>query len=69
MDDLIRSATAVQPVDRYESVRDFLSCLEVVEGEITAPDEKDLPDLLEATRGAVVGDWQVVAPRHPQGQP
>jgi serine/threonine protein kinase len=60
MDDLIRSATAVQPVDRYESIRDFLTCLEVVEDEVTAPDDKDLPDLLEATRGAVVGDWQIV---------
>ncbi|GAA4240570.1 BREX system serine/threonine kinase PglW [Actinomadura meridiana] len=60
MDGLVRGATAVQPVDRHETVREFLDWLEQVEEEITAPDESDEPDLLEAVTGTVVQGWKVV---------
>jgi serine/threonine protein kinase len=59
MDELVRSATFVQPVDRLESVRDFLVLLEAVEEELTAPDAEEIPDLLEATRGTVVNGWRI----------
>ncbi|MFG1999078.1 BREX system serine/threonine kinase PglW [Spirillospora sp. NPDC048911] len=59
MDHLVQGATAVQPSDRHESVRAFLDWLEQVEEEITAPDEEEIPDLLEATRGAIVQGWRV----------
>ncbi|MFI0483118.1 BREX system serine/threonine kinase PglW [Actinomadura sp. 9N215] len=60
MDGLVGGATAVQPVDRHETVREFLDWLEQVEEEITAPDESDEPDLLEAVKGTVVQGWEVV---------
>jgi serine/threonine protein kinase len=60
MDQLVRGATTVQPVDRYEAVRTFLDWLEWVEEEVTAPDEEDVPDLLEATKGTVVQGWRVI---------
>jgi serine/threonine protein kinase len=59
MDDLVRFSTAVQPVDRLESVHDFLDLLEKVEDELTAPDTGEVPDLLEATRGTVVNGWRI----------
>ncbi|WP_158566737.1 BREX system serine/threonine kinase PglW [Actinomadura craniellae] len=59
MDELVRRATALQPADRYESVRSFLDQLEAVEDELTAPDRADEPDLLEATRGATVAGWRI----------
>jgi serine/threonine protein kinase len=59
MDDLVRDATAGQPVDRFESVREFLSYLDLVEEELTRPDQADIPDLLTVTKGMSVGDWQV----------
>ncbi len=60
MDELVRRATAVMPVDRHETVRDFLDDLEEVEEEITAPDESDVPDLLDAVKGSMVQGWRVV---------
>jgi len=59
MDDLVRGATAAQPVDRFESVRDFLGYLDLVEEEITRPDQKEIPDLLTAARGMVIDGWKV----------
>ena len=59
MDDLVRGATRLQPADRFESVREFLEWLEVIEEELTRPDPEGVPDLLEATRGAVVEGWTV----------
>lgn len=59
MDDLVRGATAIQPVDRVESVRDFLSYLDMVEEELTASDRADEPDPLEAGRGMVAAGWTV----------
>ncbi|WP_157995788.1 BREX system serine/threonine kinase PglW [Thermomonospora amylolytica] len=59
MDDLVRGATRVQPADRFESVREFLDWLELVEEELTSPATEGVPDLLEATRGAVVDGWTV----------
>ncbi len=59
MDELVRSATAVQPVDRPESVGEFLVYLEAVEEELTAPDAEEVPDLLEATRGTAVNGWRI----------
>ncbi|TDC96965.1 BREX system serine/threonine kinase PglW [Actinomadura sp. 7K507] len=60
MDQLVRGATEVQPVDRHETVREFLDWLEQVEEEITAPDEAEIPDLLDAVKGTVVQGWEVV---------
>src|SRR5262249_28647545 len=51
MDKLIRAATAVQPADRTESVRDFLKDLDDVEDELTAPEPAEEPDLLTAGKG------------------
>jgi serine/threonine protein kinase len=59
MDDLVRSATGAQPVDRFESVRDFLAYLDLVEAELTRPDQDEIPDLLTAAKGTVVDGWQV----------
>ncbi len=59
MDDLVRGATAVQPVDRLESVREFLGYLDLVEDELTAPERAGESDPLEAGRGAVVAGWTV----------
>ncbi|MGH3276366.1 MAG: protein kinase domain-containing protein, partial [Streptosporangiaceae bacterium] len=59
MDDLVRGATAVQPVDRIESVREFLGYLDLVEEELTRPDA--IPDLLTVSKGMPVGDWTVQA--------
>ena len=59
MDRLIRSATAVQPADRTESVRDFLRDLDDVEDELTAPEPVEEPDPLTAGKGTVVGSWIV----------
>ncbi len=60
MDDLVRGATGAQPVDRFESVRDFLAYLDLVEEELTRPDQDEIPDLLTAAKGAVLPDgWQV----------
>jgi serine/threonine protein kinase len=58
MDDLVRGATGAQPVDRHESVREFLDYLELVEEELTAPDT-EVADLLDATRGTVVAGWRI----------
>ncbi|WP_242884429.1 BREX system serine/threonine kinase PglW [Actinomadura litoris] len=60
MDQLVRGATDVQPVERHETVREFLDWLEQVEEEITAPDEAEAPDLLDAVKGTVVQGWRVV---------
>ncbi|MDB4873125.1 MAG: serine/threonine protein kinase, partial [Gemmatimonadales bacterium] len=59
MDDLIREATRSEVCDRLESVRDFLGYLDLVEEELTAPDEQQDDDPLEATRGTVVAGWTV----------
>ncbi len=60
MDDLVRGATAAQPVDRFESVRDFLAYLDLVEEELTRPDHQEIPDLLTAAKGTVLADgWQI----------
>ena len=59
MDRLIRSATAVQPADRTESVRDFLRDLDDVEDELTAPEPAEEPDPLTAGKGTVIGSWTV----------
>src|ERR1022692_4722926 len=59
MDDLVRGATGAQPVDRFESVRDFLTYLDAVEEELTRPDQDEIPDLLAAVKGTVVDGWQV----------
>ncbi len=60
MDDLVRGATGAQPVDRFESVRDFLAYLDLVEEELTRPDQDEIPDLLTAAKGTVLADgWQV----------
>ncbi|GAA3473662.1 BREX system serine/threonine kinase PglW [Nonomuraea roseola] len=58
MDDLVRSATHTQAVDRFETVRQFLERLDVVEAEVTEPGEPDA-DPLEAVRGSVIGRWTV----------
>ena len=54
MDRLIRGATAVQPADRTESVRDFLRDLDDVEDELTAPEPAEEPDPLTAGKGTVI---------------
>ena len=60
MDDLVRGATGAQPVDRFESVRDFLAYLDLVEEELTRPDQDEIPDLLTAAKGTMMADgWQV----------
>jgi hypothetical protein len=59
MDRLIRGATAVQPADRTESVRDLLAELDDVEDELTAPEPAEEPDPLTAGKGTVVGSWIV----------
>ena len=60
MDDLVRGATGSQPVDRFESVRDFLTYLDLVEEELTRPDQDEIPDLLTAAKGTTMADgWQV----------
>ena len=59
MDRLIRGATAVQPADRTESVRDFLKDLDDVEDELTAPEPAEEADPLTAGKGTVVGSWTV----------
>ena len=59
MDDLVKGATAVQPSDRFESVRDFLGYLDLVEEELTRPDRDEIPDLLTATKGVMVDGWEV----------
>ena len=60
MDDLVRGATGSQPVDRFESVRDFLTYLDLVEEELTRPDQDEIPDLLTAAKGTMMADgWQV----------
>ena len=52
-------ATAVQPVDRIESVREFLGYLDLVEEELSRPDQDAIPDLLTVSKGTPVGDWTV----------
>lgn len=60
IDDLVKTATAVQPSDRFESVREFLDYLDLVEEELTRPDQDEIPDLLTAGRGATTPDgWEV----------
>ena len=60
MDDLVRGATAAQPVDRFESVRDFLGYVDLIEEELTRPDQDEVPDLLTAAKGTRLADgWQV----------
>jgi hypothetical protein len=60
IDDLVKGATAVQPSDRFESVREFLGYLDLVEEELTRPDQDEIPDLLTAGRGAKMPDgWEV----------
>ncbi|MGH3273015.1 MAG: protein kinase domain-containing protein, partial [Streptosporangiaceae bacterium] len=60
MDDLVREATGAQPLDRFESVRDFLTCLDAVEEELARPDQAEIPDLLTAAKGTMLADgWQV----------
>jgi serine/threonine protein kinase len=59
MDDLVRGATGAQPVDRFESVREFLDYLDLVEEELTRPDQDEVPDLLTAVKGTVVDGWKV----------
>ncbi|MGI8448785.1 MAG: protein kinase domain-containing protein, partial [Streptosporangiaceae bacterium] len=60
MDDLVRGATGAQPVDRFESVREFLTYLDVVEEELTRPDQDEIPDLLTAPKGTLLAEgWQV----------
>ncbi|MGH3274838.1 MAG: protein kinase domain-containing protein, partial [Streptosporangiaceae bacterium] len=60
MDDLVRGATAAQPVDRFESVRGFLDYLDLVEEELTRPQQPEIPDLLMATKGTEMPDgWKV----------
>ncbi len=60
MDDLVKIATAVQPSDRCDSVRYFLGLLDLVEDELTRPDDDAIPDLLTAGKGASVPDGWVV---------
>ncbi len=60
MDDLVKEATTAAPSDRLESVRDFLVYLDLVEEELTRPDEEEIPDLLTATKGAQTPDgWEI----------
>jgi serine/threonine protein kinase len=59
MDDLVRGATAAQPVDRFESVREFLGYLDLIEEELTRPDQEDIPDPLTAARGMAIEGWKV----------
>ena len=59
MNRLIRGATAVQPADRTESVRDFLCDLDDVDDELTAPEPDDEPDPLTAGKGVVIKGWTV----------
>jgi serine/threonine protein kinase len=61
MDDLVKGATTAVPSDRFESVRYFLTYLDLVEEELTRPDEGEIPDLLTAGRGAKMPDgWEVL---------
>src|ERR1022692_487835 len=59
MDDLVRGATGAQPVDRFESVREFLTYLDAVEEELTRPDQDEIADLLTAVKGTTVDGWKV----------
>ena len=59
MDDLVRSATALHPADRTESVRDFLTDLDKVEEELTAPDREPAVDPLAAGKGDEIDGWTV----------
>ena len=56
---LIRDATAVQPADRTESVREFLRNLDAVEDELTAPELAEEPDPLTAGKGTLIAGWTV----------
>ena len=58
MDDLVRGATCVRPADRFESVREFLDYLELVETELTDP-EIEVADPLEAKVGTEIEGWKV----------
>jgi serine/threonine protein kinase len=59
MDDLVRGATMAAPSDRFESVRDFLGYLDLVEEELTQPGQDEL-DLLTAGKGVQTPDgWQI----------
>ncbi|TDD74486.1 BREX system serine/threonine kinase PglW [Actinomadura rubrisoli] len=60
MDEVIESATKLDVFDRFQSVRDFLEYLDLVEEELTAPDVEPDPDPLEAVRGTVVNGWTVL---------
>lgn len=60
MDDVVKAATAVQPSDRLEAVRDFLDFLDLIEEELSRPEEEHIPDLLTAGKGARLPDgWEV----------
>ncbi|MEU9023340.1 BREX system serine/threonine kinase PglW [Actinomadura sp. NPDC048394] len=60
MDEVIQGATALDVFDRFESVKDFLEYLDLVEEELTAPDAEPDADPLDAVRGTVVNGWTVL---------
>lgn len=60
MDEIIECATKRDVFDRFESVKEFLEYLDLVEEELTAPDTEPDPDPLEAVRGTVVNGWTVL---------
>jgi serine/threonine protein kinase len=60
MDDLVKGATSAAPSDRVESVREFLGYLDLVDEELTRPDQDEIPDLLMAGKGTKMPDgWEV----------
>ncbi|MEU8799782.1 BREX system serine/threonine kinase PglW [Spirillospora sp. NPDC048819] len=59
MDEVIACATKRDVFDRFESVKEFLEYLDLVEEELTAPDAEPDPDPLDAVRGTVVNGWTV----------
>jgi serine/threonine protein kinase len=59
MDELVRNATAVHPADRTGSVREFLTDLEKVEDELTAPEQEPAQDPLTVARGDEIEGWTI----------
>ncbi|WP_434582334.1 BREX system serine/threonine kinase PglW [Carbonactinospora thermoautotrophica] len=59
MDELVANATRSEVYERFESVRDFLEYLDLVEEELTAPAPEEETDPLEAAKGSVVGGWTI----------
>ncbi|TYK43413.1 BREX system serine/threonine kinase PglW [Actinomadura decatromicini] len=59
MDDVVQNATQLEVFKRFDSVKDFLEYLDLIEEDLTAPDVEPDQDPLDAVRGTVVNGWTV----------